>query len=232
MRNSYSKQLSDLMRWLDNTNQFLKNGMSYSALPQEANQITNLICSVANSIRSEYPFYANELPRISCILFLSNMYSGISLNTTAFGELYIICKHLENEPVDVQWWTNIHHRIVKISKDLFVQGFYAAAAEKAVKEVEVRLREKFSELKPGTGVPAKTTDIIGALLSENGAFHFCDTSTVSGKDYRKGIQQLFEGTISAYRNPSAHANLDIDRRSAMEQIVLASQLMYVLDSKQ
>lgn len=231
MKSSYSTQLSELIRWLNNTNQFLTTGMPYSALTQEAKQITNLICSVANSIRSEYPFYANELPRIAYILFIPNVYGGNSLNPSAFGEVFIICKHLENEPVDVQWWTNIHRRIIGISKELFVQGFYAAAAEKAVKEVEVRLREKFSELKPGTGVPAKTNDIIGALLSENGAFHFCDTSTVSGKDYRRGIQQLFEGTISAYRNPSAHANLDIDRRSAMEQIVLASQLMYVLDSK-
>lgn len=197
MKSSYSTQLSELIRWLNNTNQFLTTGMPYSALTQEANQITNLICSVANSIRSEYPFYANELPRIAYILFIPNVYGGNSLNPSAFGEVFIICKHLENEPVDVQWWTNIHRRIIGISKELFVQGFYAAAAEKAVKEVEVRLREKFSELKPGTGVPAKTNDIIGALLSENGAFHFCDTSTVSGRDYRRGIQQLFEGTISA-----------------------------------
>lgn len=231
MRNSYSKQLSDLMRWLDNTNNYLQTGMPFSIISQDANRIRSLVAFVASAVNNEYPFYANELPRISGILFLSKMYGGISLNTTAFGELYIICKHLENEPVDVQWWSNIHQRIIGISKELFAQGFYAAAAEKAVKEVEVRLREKFSELKPGTGMPANTSDIIGALLSENGAFHFCDTSTVSGKDYRRGIQRLFEGTIAAYRNPSAHANLDIDRRSAMEQIVLASQLMYVLDSK-
>ena len=94
------------------------------------------------------------------------------------------------------------------------------------------MREKFAELKPGTSVPSKVGDIIGALLRDNGVFKFCDTSTTSGKNYRRGIQSLFEGTMAAYRNPSAHANLQYDRREALEQIMLASQLMFVLDKKQ
>lgn len=77
-------------------------------------------------------------------------------------------------------------------------------------------------------LPSKIGDIIGALLSENGAYHFADTSTTSGKDYRRGIQSLFEGMFAAYRNPSAHENIEYSRREAEEQIMLASQLMYVL----
>ena len=69
-------------------------------------------------------------------------------------------------------------------------------------------------------------------LSENGAFKFCDTTTTSGRDYRRGIQSLFEGIMAAYRNPAAHANLQYEKREAMEQIMLASQLMYVLDKPQ
>lgn len=88
----------------------------------------------------------------------------------------------------------------------------------------------FQELKEGAGVPAKVKDIIGALFGENGIYNFCDTSTVSGKDYRRGVQLLLEGTFSAYRNPAAHENIDYTRREAVEQIMLASQLMYVLYS--
>lgn len=115
---------------------------------------------------------------------------------------------------------------------LFGYGHYSTAAEKAVKEVESRLREKFLELKTGAAVPAKIGDVIGALMSENGAFKFCDTTTASGRDYRRGIQSLFEGIVAAYRNPAAHANLQYEKREAMEQIMLASQLMYVLDKPQ
>ncbi len=79
-------------------------------------------------------------------------------------------------------------------------------------------------------ITAKVGDIIGALLSENGVYHFADLSTVSGKNYRKGIQSLFEGIFAAYRNPSAHNNLPCTKRESIEQIILASQLMYVLDN--
>lgn len=51
-------------------------------------------------------------------------------------------------------------------------------------------------------------------------------------DYRRGIHSLFEGIMAAYRNPAAHANLQYEKREAMEQIMLASQLMYVLDKPQ
>ena len=57
-----------------------------------------------------------------------------------------------------------------------------------MKEVETRLRELFIEFKPGEAEPSKIGNIIGALLSENGAYQFVDISTPSGKDYRRGIQ--------------------------------------------
>ncbi|MEH2953519.1 TIGR02391 family protein [Candidatus Merdisoma sp. JLR.KK011] len=142
----------------------------------------------------------------------------------------MIVKQLFIEPRNTQFWTNIHPKIIFVSKDLYCDGHYAPAAEKAIKEVETRLRELFQELKEGAGVPAKVKDIIGALFGENGIYNFCDTSTVSGKDYRRGVQLLLEGTFSAYRNPAAHENIDYTRREAVEQIMLASQLMYVLYS--
>ena len=135
------------------------------------------------------------------------------------------------KPVDIAVWREVHPRIVEISQNLFCDGYYDSAAEKAVKEVDGRLRELFQMLKPGVPVPAKIADITGALLSENGAYQFADLSTTSGKDYRRGIHSLFEGIFAAYRNPSAHKNLSCTRREAMEQIMLASQLMYVLDKK-
>jgi len=49
------------------------------------------------------------------------------------------------------------------------------------------------------------------------------------KDYRRGIQNLFEGAMAAYRNPSVHENQKLSKAEAFEQIMLASQLMKVLD---
>ena len=191
-------------------------GNSRRGLRQRMKQAAKHCTVVIKSLMTTLPCVAN-------ILFQQNEMGAIFLNPAAFGELVVIVRHIEAEPVVVQFWAEIHPRIVNISRELYADGHCSTAAEKAVKEVESRLREKFSELKPGTTVPSKIGDVIGALISENGVFRFCDTSTTSGRDYRRGIHSLFEGIMAAYRNPAAHANLQYEKREAMEQIILASQ---------
>lgn len=230
MKITYENELRGLQRWIHNVNDELKLGAPITINPFLANNTYEQINAVANGIEEEYPFYAAELKNnIVTNLFNKPAYGAFSLNIAAFGELFIIIHHIIKEPVDLSIWREVHPRIVAISQGPFCDGYYDSAAEKAVKEVESRLRELFQQLKPGAAIPSKIGDIIGALLTENGAYQFADLSTVSGRDYRKGIQFLFEGILAAYRNPSAHANLPCTRRGAIEQIMLASQLMYVLD---
>lgn len=226
----YENELYELRKWIDNTNATLN--MQFPRLSQEIQRVHQWINAIAAGIQTDYPFYADMLPRITNILFQGNGITPALVNPAAFGELVVIVRHIEAEPVVVRFWSEIHPRIANVSHELYVDGHYSTAAEKAVKEVESRLREKFLELKTGAAVPAKIGDVIGALMSENGAFKFCDTTTTSGRDYRHGIQFLFEGIMAAYRNPAAHANLQYEKREAMEQIMLASQLMYVLDKTQ
>jgi uncharacterized protein (TIGR02391 family) len=226
----YENELYELRKWIDNTNATLN--MQFPRLSQEIQRVHQWINAIAAGIQTDYPFYADMLPCITNILFQGNGITPALVNPAAFGELVVIVRHIEAEPVVVRFWSEIHPRIANVSHELYVDGHYSTAAEKAVKEVESRLREKFLELKTGAAVPAKIGDVIGALMSENGAFKFCDTTTTSGRDYRHGIQFLFEGIMAAYRNPAAHANLQYEKREAMEQIMLASQLMYVLDKTQ
>ena len=230
MKLPYENELYELRKWIDNTNATLN--MQFPRLSQEIQRVHQWINAIAAGIQTDYPFYADMLPRITNILFQGNGITPALVNPAAFGELVVIVRHIEAEPVVVRFWSEIHPRIANVSHELYVDGHYSTAAEKAVKEVESRLREKFLELKTGAAVPAKIGDVIGALMSENGAFKFCDTTTASGRDYRRGIQFLFEGIMAAYRNPAAHANLQYEKREAMEQIMLASQLMYVLDKTQ
>ncbi len=232
MKVPYQNELYELRKWIDNTNANMTLPMQLFHTPQEVQSVRYLISTITAGVQNEYPFYAIILPKISSILFPVNNMGAATLNPAAFGELVVIIRHIEAEPFSMRFWPAVHTRVAKVSYELYKDGHYASAAEKAVKEVETRLREKFTELKPGMTVPTKIGDVMGALISENGVFKFCDTSTTSGKDYRRGIQALFEGTMAAYRNPSAHANLQYDKREAMEQIMLASQLMFVLDKPQ
>ena len=231
MKVPYYNELYELQKWIDAINANLSLQMQFCRYASEMQHIRQCISAVAEGIANEYPFYSAALPHISNGLFISNG-NQVNLNPIAFGELAIIIQHIANEPCPAPFWPTIHPRIHKTSIDLYKDGHYDSAAEKAIKEVEMRLREKFSELKPGAHIPTQIGDVIGALLSETGAFKLCDTSSTSGKNFRRGILSIFEGVMTAYRNPSAHANLQYSQREAMEQIALASQLMYILEKPQ
>lgn len=219
MKTAYENELRSLQSWINNVNNGLASGIPAVINPVSANNTCYQINAVANGIEEEYPVYATELKNISVNLFKGSAYGTVSLNNAAFGELFIIIHHVVQEPVDMAIWREIRPRIAGICQGLFCDGYYDSAA---VKEVESRLRELFQELKPNAAVPTKVGDIIGALLTENGAlltengaYHFADLSTASGKDYRRGIQSLFEGIFAAYRNPSAHKNLPCTKRESI-----------------
>jgi uncharacterized protein (TIGR02391 family) len=230
MKLSYQREIYELSKWLDNVNNNASNGFNFMYIMQDVRNVQNWIFTIASAIQDEYPFYAAELPQIAKILFRNGVGAAM-LNIAAFGELFIIIKHIKEEPSTTDFWTNVHPQIVVISKELFCDGHYSAAAEKAIKEVEARLREKYVELNLGIP-PAKVGAIVAAMFGDNGKFILCDTSTVSGKNYQNGIRQLFDGAMTAYRNPSSHANLPCSKKEALEQIMLASQLMYILDKPQ
>jgi hypothetical protein len=105
-----------------------------------------------------------------------------------FSELSVIERHLYSEPINIQFFSKIHPRIQRISGPLYADGHFPSAAEKAMKEVESRLRELFLELKPGASPPPNAAGLIGALLSESGRLHYhhrCDRGQVR---IRRGIR--------------------------------------------
>lgn len=138
----------------------------------------------------------------------------------------------DNDPENVAFWNNINQRIKVQSKELYSQAFYDSAAEKAVREVETKLRELFRILKPGEHEPVKVGDIIGALLTSGGAFHYCDVTTPDGKNYCEGFVRLVQGFFLAYRNPMAHSNRLMTKQESFELIALSSLIMEVLESKE
>ena len=158
MKLPYENELYELRKWIDFTNANLQ--MQFLHTPQEIQRVHQWINAITRGIQADYPFYATTLPCVANILFQQNEMGAIFLNPAAFGELVVIVRHIEAEPVVVQFWAEIHPRIVNVSRELYADGHCSTAAEKAVKEVESRLREKFSELKPGTTVPSKIGDVI------------------------------------------------------------------------
>lgn len=230
MKSPEIDEINKLYMWVLGVNQGLRANHSMVFNQYDTITISAGIQSLSKLIKEEYPFYANNLLRISSILFVGNGCSPyFYLNLCAFGELYIIANQLYSEPMNAFLFATIHPRICEVAQSLYLDKHYSSAAQNALKEVEARLREKFAELKPDVHIPSGVNDIIGSLFGKNGVFQFVDTSTTSGENYCRGVKLLFEGAFSAYRNPSAHANVECSKREAIEQIVLASQLMYILD---
>lgn len=225
--------LQPLHLWVHDINAALRRGEQLIIPDDVVNGTCQLIRTIASCVQFEYPFYTKELSTIASTLFIRSfsLMTPWTLDSIVFGELFLIERHLSSEQINLQFWNNIHPRINAIAQSLYADGHFASAAEKAVKEVETRLRELFVECRPEKAEPSKVGDIIGALLSENGIYQFVGISTPSGKDYRRGIQLIFEGMFAAYRNPSAHKNMNYSQRESVEQIVLASQLMCVLDNQ-
>lgn len=136
----------------------------------------------------------------------------------------------DSDPENVAFWNNINDRIKDQAKKLYTQCFYGPAAERAVREVETKLRELFHVLKPDAIEPQKIGEIIGALLTENGAYHYCDTSSQDGKNFSRGFVQLVQGFLTAYRNPFSHTNHTLTKREAFELISTSSMIMEVLEN--
>lgn len=230
MKVPYENEVSSIKDWTQRTNAQLSTGALPAFLQTDCLEIQNKLQRISTNIQYEYPFYCRELLGIKDILFSSPQppFGMMPLNSAAFGDLYIIIKHISSEPIDTRFWQDIHPRITDVSKELFCDGHFAAASEAAIKEVEVRMRELFKAGKPNSTPPKGAAEIIGALLSDNGFYQFCDTSEISGVNFRKGIKSIFEGAFMAYRNPSMHANLTCSQREAFERIVQASQMMSIL----
>lgn len=232
MKVKYEREVSAMKEWVWRVNAQLVMGTLPTFFQSDCSCVRNDLQAISLGIKNEYPFYSQELLEIRENLFSSapTVYGAMSLNPAAFGELFIIIKHITSEPINTRFWKDIHPRIVAVSMDLFCDGHFPAACESAIKEVETRMRELFKQGKPNTPVPKDAAGLIGALLSDNGFYVFCDTSDISGVNFRKGIRSIFEGAFSAYRNPSMHANLHCSQREAFERIVQASQLMCILES--
>ena len=229
MQNEANTSFVELRRWVNDTNEGLRKGIERQPfLKLVVIQVTGMIKQVAKEIRVEYPFHASELEYIANQLFFER--NGWSyLNTCIFGGLFYIVRQVSHEEQN-ELWRNVHPRIIKVSQSLYADGYYDSAADKALREVETYMRELYAVLKPGKGDPKEINTIKEALLSDNSIYAF-DHSTMNGENYYKGIKSLFDNAFLAYRNPASHRNADISRRQAFERIVLASQLMYVLDER-
>jgi uncharacterized protein (TIGR02391 family) len=117
--------------------------------------------------------------------------------------------------------TYVHPLIVKSSFRLLSSGEFESAVLKAFKVIETRIRKRIKA----------SSDEIGVNLIRR-AFHpqkgpLTDMSLPAGE--REALCQYVAGAFGYYKNPCSHRDVDMDFLSAFERIVVASDLLKIVE---
>jgi len=135
----------------------------------------------------------------------------------------------EIDDLDCDIWALIHPQIAEVSKKRMSDGYYADAVEAACKMVnsivrEIVLEQTGDEL-DGAGLMRK------AFSPTNPIIRIADVDHKSGHDTQQGYMDIFAGMMTGIRNPKAHDNENISKEDALRKLILASLLLFKIDSR-
>lgn len=195
--------------------------------PQYILNVKNRLFEITYDIKQEFPFFSQELTIINDNLFINN-----KINPTVCGQAIGILRVLQHigPPQKNEIWYLIHPRIISVSKKLFEDGHYANAAADAFIEINARVKNLFTKVKPDeTRIPDGHALMTTVFSETKPLIEICNQTTESGKNTQKGYMQMLAGALAALRNPRVHANVSVSAEEAMRELMFASMLMYKID---
>lgn len=117
--------------------------------------------------------------------------------------------------------TYVHPLIVKTSFHLLNSGDFESAVLKAFKTIETGIRKRIKASADDIGV----TLIRRAFHAETGPL----TDMSLPKAEREALCHYVAGAFGYYKNPCSHRDVDMDFLSAFERIVVASDLLKIVE---
>lgn len=128
----------------------------------------------------------------------------------------------------------IHSKLREVTESTFLAGNYENAVNEAFKFVDNYLKEKTRETISGNALVDKTFnfdfDRKKCIPKKPPIVQLNELNKVSDSDEQEGYKLLFNGAITALRNPSSHENLKAgDPYVAIELICFASHLIKRID---
>lgn len=117
--------------------------------------------------------------------------------------------------------TYVHSLIVRKSFNLLNDSQFESAVFQAFKIIETRIREKISADPEDVGVKL----IRKAFHPENGPLTDYDLPIAE----REAFCNYIAGAFGYYKNPCSHRDVEMDFISAFERIVIASDLLKVIE---
>lgn len=140
---------------------------------------------------------------------------------------WVITKKIKEKKFEIDnFWSIIHRKIIKVSKQLFENWHYDDAVFKAVKQIEIEIKNK-------TGIQDSSwKSLMFNVFNETNSkiiFKEDKLNNQTNKDIQEWYKFLFWGTMQAVKNPKSHDNIRIDKKRAIHLLFLVSLLMYKLD---
>lgn len=129
-----------------------------------------------------------------------------------------------SKPLRAYETLDLHPEIEKQVGQLYRDGHYAEAIEKAVKVLNNLVRLRSSEELDGIPLMQKV------FSKNNPILKFNDLENTSDKDEQEGFMYLFSGAVMGLRNPRAHRIIKDDPERALEFIAFVSLLAKMLDT--
>lgn len=202
--------------------------MQFTAV-QVAN-IRESILTISENAKQDYPRIAGQLNLAKNALFSTNQFGQAFINPVALGQIIFGLDYLTGNDQNTDMWTYIHPLIQNSSKQLYIDGHYANAAEDSFIEINDRVKKLFVILKPNDPVPDGESAMTTVFSANSPLVEFCNRNSVSGQNKQKGYMQMLAGAMSALRNPKAHSNSEtLSAEESFRRLATASMLMYAID---
>ena len=179
------------------------------------------INELAFEVRNKNPKLYNDLQEIKSNLFVGQNF----VNVYNLGRLVQILRSYDYLSTN-DFWQFAHPRIIELSKNKFEDGYFSDAVQTALVEICEIIR-KYRDDK-GLEEIISDKNMIYNSFKEN-LLKFTDSSTTSLKNIQEGYEKIFPGVIQAMRNPNAHSNTRMEKADAARKIMIASDLMFMLD---
>jgi uncharacterized protein (TIGR02391 family) len=121
---------------------------------------------------------------------------------------------------NLDFWSLLHPRIIRLAKNRFDNGLYADAVSACLREINTVIKEYVRQTinQELDGAPLMTR----AFSANNPIIEFGDLTTENGRNIQLGYMKIFEGAMIGIRNPKAHTNLYPDGNKAIHFLFIAS----------
>lgn len=217
---------------------------------EELIQDTKCLITYEGRVLSNTPLYEGYYKRLETFIYQFNLSNTEEFKKISENLIYTSIEFLTNRECDIilvnlqnlkrkilknfyspenYFWNYINKSIVDSSKSLFDNQHYAEAVFKAFKTINIEVKKLYLDIaeeeKDGYDLMSN------AFSSNNPKIFLTKMVTQSEKDEQKGYMHLFQGAMSAIKNPKSHENDEISKEKAIHLLTFASLLMNKLNGR-